>query len=97
MPLQVVELTGADQQVSTTTASLAALNVRNASDEAAAKFTIYDGTSSSGKVLVPVSLAAGECHLASWPDGGLEVFDGVFLDVESGSFTGSVEFRGAAS
>jgi hypothetical protein len=60
---------------------------------ATASVNIYDGTDSSGVILLPIRLASGESAEAWYGPGGIRFRNGVYINVASGAAQGALFYR----
>jgi hypothetical protein len=89
-PTLPVALTGSDQAVRASSAYYRGFTIRETTGGATAVVRIYDNASAaSGTILDEISLVAGESAREFYP-GGIWATNGVYVDVVSGTVTGSV-------
>lgn len=96
--MDTIVLTGADQQVGTSSAqgppkSYYGFSLRETSGTTGAIVEIYDGTSTAGELIESISLAPGESARESYAmPGGVGLATGLFVDIVSGSVRGVVRY-----
>jgi hypothetical protein len=93
--MREITLTGADQQIVTTTtavpfATYRGVTIRETTGVSTALVRIWDGTSATGRVLDEISLLPNESAREDYGDPAPTARTGVFVQVVSGTIVGSV-------
>lgn len=88
-----INLTGANQQVSTGKGRYRGFSIAETTGSATARVRIFDSTSAAGTVLEEVSLTANQSAREYYPDWSFAVVNGIYVQVVSGSVSGSVRFE----
>ena len=86
----VVPLPAASGVVVNTSGCLLAASVAESTGSAPAAYTLYDGSSSGGVPIMPVTLNANESIRDSWRHGVYHFRQGLYLNITLGAITGSV-------
>lgn len=88
-PARIVELTGANQVISSTAKVLMGISIM---DEAAGsiKIQVYNGTTDAGDHILQISINSGSEKYDWFGPNGIACPDGIYLKVYSGTPTGSV-------
>lgn len=84
-----VALTGADQAVAASRTFYRGFTVRESAGSTAVVRIFDNASAASGTVLDEITLSAGE-SAREWYESGIWAANGVYVDVVSGSVTGSV-------
>jgi hypothetical protein len=87
------DLTGAGAVVVGFAADLMGWTIRNMSGSTLATLDIYDGPDTSGKVVVPLALAANTTDTKWFGDAGVRFRNAVYLNVTAQEAKGSIWFR----
>lgn len=89
--MRATALTGADQVVSAGPALYGGFTIRETSGSAGAVVRVFDNASAAaGTVLDEIALTAGESAREYYGGGGIFAAAGIFVNVVSGTVSGSV-------
>mgnify|MGYP001320970008 CR=1 FL=1 len=91
-PATIVELTGADQQITSSSAVLLGADVN---DDASGNvhLHIYHGTANTDPLILGMKPANGEHKMVWLGPNGIACPNGIYVDVESGTPEGSIFIR----
>jgi hypothetical protein len=90
--LDTATLTGSTQ-LTTLPGKLMGYNVQETTGAAAARVRIFDGTDTSGQRVAGVSVPSGDSKDASFFDMGVDIKNGLFIAVVSGSVDVTCYYR----
>lgn len=85
-----VKLTGGNQQIATGVATYRGFSISETSGTASARIRIFEGNSTAGPILDEITLAANESAREYYADNNFSVGSGIYVQVVSGSVSGSV-------
>ena len=84
----------ANRQLYTPQGTLFGWSIRESTGTTAATATLWDGVDASGVIVGVIGLAGGGLSHPPFPEKGVELEAGLWLQVESGSLKGVVYVRG---
>ena len=87
-----VPAAGQPNQIVTAIGFITAISLANASATVAARYLFYDGTDTTGQLILAVAVPAGNCLVQGWGRPGIPFRIGVYVSRLAGALTGALTY-----